>query len=537
MLQQVMIVLVECISSSLEPISRLGCSCIRHIVLSCGNKLSGELWDILVLSLHRASQVFLLDSQRSEVASVEENQDVEDRSFIFLLYTSNSDKKTSDGEETSPARVPFRSLVIGLLANQMILQILGHILVKGSPHVIPSLANVLLQASDFSSTNDEHEEIDGKLPGMMKFLSHEQVLILLDSLCLSYQASLEFDRRPGLKFLIQKVSQSERASNLYKQAGASWTLRLISLFDLILSKIKNGLDMNKIKAVLDVENRERNTSKNNSDSNNCQLPTRPTSLLESDTQKYINMLSKTFSELCEAYLELVSNRANKDDLFDTVDDQPIFFLTIPADEFPTSHRKGLEKWAKSLEEFNKDYMQPNITIDDDGNIIKITKEADDTNCSSSLPSKMILGAVYSIATERDISALVGDYRRRKNRHSLPPSQTSGTQRLNPFVIDSSQQLQQQSFRPSESVPPEIEDQRNKSLMKDSEAHLKVWTEMVVTVFDLISQLKDGELRPLLPLVFPTMRSLTAHAHDPHLRQVVAELLDRVACLYGFSPAE
>lgn len=74
-------------------------------------------------------------------------------------------------------------------------------------------------------------------------------------------------------------------------------------------------------------------------------------------------------------------------------------------------------------------------------------------------------SVYSIATERDISALVGDYRRRKNRHSLPPSQTSGTQRLNPFVIDSSQQLQQQSFRPSESVPPEIEDQRNKSLMK------------------------------------------------------------------------
>ena len=75
------------------------------------------------------------------------------------------------------------------------------------------------------------------------------------------------------------------------------------------------------------------------------------------------------------------------------------------------------------------------------------------------------------------------------------------------------------------------------LLQDSEAHLKVWTEMVVTVFDLISQLSDGELRPLLPLLFPTMRSLTAHAHDPHLRQVVAELLTRVATLYGFSPAE
>ena len=76
-----------------------------------------------------------------------------------------------------------------------------------------------------------------------------------------------------------------------------------------------------------------------------------------------------------------------------------------------------------------------------------------------------------------------------------------------------------------------------SFQQDSEAHLKVWTEMVVTVFDLISQLSDGELRPLLPLLFPTMRSLTAHAHDPHLRQVVAEMLTRVATLYGFSPAE
>lgn len=74
-------------------------------------------------------------------------------------------------------------------------------------------------------------------------------------------------------------------------------------------------------------------------------------------------------------------------------------------------------------------------------------------------------SVYSIATERDISAFMGDYRRRKNKHSLPPSQTSATQRLNPFIIDSPQQQQQQSFRPSESVPPEIEEQRNKSLMK------------------------------------------------------------------------
>ena len=35
----------------------------------------------------------------------------------------------------------------------------------------------------------------------------------------------------------------------------------------------------------------------------------------------------------------------------------------------------------------------------------------------------------------------------------------------------------------------------------SEAHLAVWTEMVVSVFDLISQLSDAEVRPVLPIVF------------------------------------
>ena len=73
--------------------------------------------------------------------------------------------------------------------------------------------------------------------------------------------------------------------------------------------------------------------------------------------------------------------------------------------------------------------------------------------------------------------------------------------------------------------------------QDGEAHLKIWTEMMVTVFDLISQLEDSELRPILPLIFPTVQSLTAHAHDPQLRQVVAEMLGRVATLYGFSPCE
>ncbi len=50
------------------------------------------------------------------------------------------------------------------------------------------------------------------------------------------QVSLEFDSRPGLKFLVQKVAQLSNAANLYKQAGAAWSITAIALFDLCLAK-------------------------------------------------------------------------------------------------------------------------------------------------------------------------------------------------------------------------------------------------------------------------------------------------------------
>lgn len=50
----------------------------------------------------------------------------------------------------------------------------------------------------------------------------------------SYEKAVSFDSRPGLKFLLQKVAGLEKATNLYKQAGACWTLKLISLVELYL---------------------------------------------------------------------------------------------------------------------------------------------------------------------------------------------------------------------------------------------------------------------------------------------------------------
>ncbi|XP_047502292.1 brefeldin A-inhibited guanine nucleotide-exchange protein 3-like isoform X2 [Penaeus chinensis] len=645
MLQQCLLVLVECITHPSETISRLGCACIRHVISSCGEHLPPEYWDVVVCGLHRSCmvslyplyqlmnlfhpespnfygdvgqvkvaarrdctgkdsdrlrqlshQVFLLDTQRSNISAAVDNPDAEDRSFIFLLYPEDHGHANvlhscsfEANDEEEPVRVPFRTLIVGLLAHQILLQTLGSFLVQGSPHIIPSLANVILQGMGFSKTESEDgrvAESEGKVPGFLRFMRPDHIQILMDALQQSYTAAVEFDRRPGLKFLIQKVAQAERAANLYKQAGASWTLRMVTLFDLTLSQVKHGLGLNEVKEVLEKDVRAKNTLKRQDDkeeetegSQGNKILQRPTQLLKDDTIQYIQMLRASFTELCEVYLDLVIDKDGHYSAVDKINDQPIFFLTVQPDEFPTAHRKSLAQWTKSLEEFNKQYIKGKLrdseVNEEDSELMSGTMTIGAGPNSTSLPGNHPKKAqelnevrpftladfareyssdsedsespefaetidsgvasladghqsIYRVATERDIATLMTDYRRRKNQHSLPSMHRE--KRSNPF-------LERKPSRPADPVPQEIEEQRTNSLMKDSEAHLKVWTEMVVTVFDLISQLSDSELRPLLPLLFPTVRSLTAHAHDPHLRQVVAELLTRVANLYGFSPAE
>lgn len=69
-------------------------------------------------------------------------------------------------------------------------------------------------------------------------------------------------------------------------------------------------------------------------------------------------------------------------------------------------------------------------------------------------------SVYSIATEKDISDLMQDYRRKKGHLSLPSHQQAP--KINPFSLND---RHQQGARPIEPVPSEIEKQRSSSIMK------------------------------------------------------------------------
>ena len=62
----------------------------------------------------------------------------------------------------------------------------------------------------------------------------KHINILLECLLDSYKMAAEFDVRPGLKFLIQKVAKIDVAANLYRQVGASFTFYMHVLIELCI---------------------------------------------------------------------------------------------------------------------------------------------------------------------------------------------------------------------------------------------------------------------------------------------------------------
>ncbi len=182
--------------------------------------------------------MLLLDQQKTELSAFPENPDVEERSFLFHLQPPSlggggageaivgrgSTSSASGGGEL--IRVTLRSLLTGITAHHILLQLLGTILLQGTKHVVPrlvltfknegergkekrpsffllfSLANLLLHGSIMPPLTpcvesaplpgDSHRlgDIQGqkpRLPGMLQHLSYVQVQMLLASLKASYQ--------------------------------------------------------------------------------------------------------------------------------------------------------------------------------------------------------------------------------------------------------------------------------------------------------------------------------------------------------------
>lgn len=275
-LKQILLVLIECSAQSQESVARVGVSCLKHVILSTGHLFNEMQWLIACSAIHRsctvtvaplrqlsfafheksnsfygdcatvkvaarrdstideiirinalAQQVFLMDNQRDPQNKNAYPNDgkvpSDDRSYSFLLYPLT----TSFGQsvENFVIRIPYRSLVIGLLANQMLLPLVAKLLM-GNLKCVPSEVHSCI-----------FENINTTKPGTHYNIGFRSREILLRCVKQYLTSSLEFDSRPGLKFLMQKVSNIDFAANLYKQMTSSWMIYFISMVDSYLVDI------------------------------------------------------------------------------------------------------------------------------------------------------------------------------------------------------------------------------------------------------------------------------------------------------------
>ncbi len=65
----------------------------------------------------------------------------------------------------------------------------------------------------------------------------------------------------------------------------------------------------------------------------------------------------------------------------------------------------------------------------------------------------------------------------------------------------------------------------------------MWTELVLVFLHLASDLDDERFKLFLPLLFPGVKTLTAHAKDGELKQRIADFFLRVASIFGFNPGD
>ncbi|KAL0123050.1 hypothetical protein PUN28_007584 [Cardiocondyla obscurior] len=393
MLKQLLLVMAECVVQPTESIARLGCACIRHILVSSGPLLTPEQWEVCGIACYRACsnslqelhQLTMAFSPRSEsfygdVAQVkvaarrdatpeeterlrqlaaqvfllEEQTRVEDalrssdeRSYVFLLYPP------AVGATLNPdlyiVRVQLRALVVGLLVHQMLLHCIASVLLQGAGSSISSLSHVIPHSSPCSPPSPNVKR------GYLSYLSSQHVEIFLSALDFSYVAALKFDCRPGLKFLVQKVANLEQPANLYRQAAAAWTIKIITLFELCLREIEElhaslelvktilGTGLSDRECVYDIKHRKLN--------------------------KYLRQLRTIFDELCETYVEVVLDENGKYTKVDSFAERKIFLLVAQPDDYPEITRKEPidDRLVTSTPAFDSSERDPGVCQDQPDN--------------------------------------------------------------------------------------------------------------------------------------------------------------------------
>ncbi|XP_033635429.1 brefeldin A-inhibited guanine nucleotide-exchange protein 3-like isoform X2 [Asterias rubens] len=530
MLRQMLDVLIECVGQPNESVSRLGCSCIRHLLLSAGPSFTHDMWTVACLAMQRAiamslrnlkllmscfqpwsddfmgdicqvkvaarrdvseleylrlqqlaQQVFLLESQRTGTVDVDNDSN---RSFIFIIYPPDIDLNTSIDQIKS--RVSFRGVVLGLLAHQLLIQTLGTIFLYGAENQTSREQNMIATPSSVPQhgttlgQEPDPDLTDNSLPGLLAYLSPKNLGLLLECFVQSYQTACDFNSRPGLKFLLQKVAKFEVAVNLYWQAGVSFTFYLHTLLELCHHASGEKLTLDHIKTLVrqrvgedcrpyspkpvnkrvsfenplseyehvgDGVKRERSDTDNSISSRGsegslqllCDLTFYP-SIQNPNPDWIVRRLHGICNDICASYIQMyLDQQGNMVDI-SRINEQPLFFLVAPkSPEVPSKPSEffGFDEGDDEEESENEDkdsenegksptpkdtspkfasHWTPKIKSDSHEEESVVDVMEEHLNKKSG-DSKKKGESVYTVASRKTIKSLMQEYKKRKTQHS------------------------------------------------------------------------------------------------------------------------
>ncbi|NXF19807.1 BIG3 protein, partial [Rhodinocichla rosea] len=620
MLKDLFKLLVACVAEPTEIISRVGCSCIRYVLVTAGPVFTEEMWRLACCALqdafsatlepvknllgyfHSGTESFSGDACEVKVAAPSLSPSAEAEYWriramaqqVFMLETQCSPKTPSNKEGFEHAQscvliidlppdkkpnghnqrsIPFRTIVVSLLSHQVLLQNLYDILleefVKGPSNLEEKMA---IQVPE------------NKLAGFLRYISMQNLAVIFDLLLDSYRTAREFDTRPGLKCLLKKVSGIGGAANLYRQSAMSFNIYFHALVCAILTNQEN-ITAEQVKKIL-FEDDERSTDSSQQCSSEDEdifeetaqvspprgkekrqwraripsLSVQPVS--NADWGWLIKRLHKLCMELCNNYIQMHL------DLENNVEEPPVFkgdsFFILPSfhSETSTPSTGGLSGKDTPSEDDRsqiRDQLGDSLTPrGGSGEILLLPPPLSPKPEKKEQTKKKEWwesagNKIYTIATDKTISKFMTEYKKRKQQQAM----TSFTKEVkvekkgellgsrgpdSPVLQRPQHLLDQGQMRHSFSAGPEIlrQEKRPRSgstvsslniSIRDAEAQIQAWTNMVLTVLNQIQALPDQTFTALQPAVFPCISQLTCHVTDIRVRQAVREWLGRVGRVY------
>ncbi len=446
-------------------------------------------------------------------------------------------------------------------------------------------------------------------------------------LCFPFQVACDFNLRPGLKFLLQKVAKFEVAVNLYWQAGMSFTFYLHTLLEICNHANGNELTFDRVKGIVNelskrgnsneedvtipapppvgmeskrkmsdpsgaesaddkVEEGDRRRHRSETVESTCSTLSRNSSTGKSgggmegmllncelsfspDTQVDVDWIVKRLhgicNEVCASYIQMhLEFHVGPKGQMDCNQEQPLFFLVAP--KSPASVTQPTEFFGLDFDEEDIDEDEDDVKEEEEVKSQSKSKgKSKSTNkFASSWTPKVKFGIgspqeqevnvmapsppagkktekkkddnkkgpqLYTVATRKTIKSLMQEYKKRKTQHSRSVFVKKPTFKEQKYA----KKLQQHevSLTPAERQRrQQIREEQHVSITQDAEAQLNTWSDMILTMLQLLQLLPDSHFVALLPGIFPCLNQLICHVTNSRVRQGVMEFMDRVAQFYG-----